>query len=375
MSAVLFVILGICLFWGAKICKRKEWNEDVLSFAQTKSFLGFCALIIILHHCSHKTCAPWLIPFRIVHGLDFFVFAGYLCVAVFFFCSGYGMYTAFSQKEGFFKGYHKRIIKILIPAVVMWLAFYFVEKSKGMWIEKPIWINTYSYIWYIPALLYLYLIFYLSFHLIKNDKIRVATVIAGTFVYFVFSMFFSPGTWWYNTHHLFVAGIITARHKEKIISFFKKGYPFWVVISFVITYVGFVASNYYYPVMIALGFKADELSHFITELTGQVISAFSFVVFVMLIGMKIKVGNKFLLFLGSFTLEIYLVHPMFVELFAYAFIQDSARSLYHIRNPFLYALVVSVIALPLAFILNRVTGMIVNGKSKGSKNINLESKG
>ena len=56
------------------INQLKEWNEDVLSFAQTKSFLGFCALIIILHHCSQRTCAPWLPEFRIVHGLDDFVF-------------------------------------------------------------------------------------------------------------------------------------------------------------------------------------------------------------------------------------------------------------------------------------------------------------
>lgn len=84
MCWLLIAILALCLFVGAKISKRKQWNEDVLSYEQTKSFLGFCALIIILHHCALRTCASWLAANRIVHGLDAFVFLGYLCVAVFF---------------------------------------------------------------------------------------------------------------------------------------------------------------------------------------------------------------------------------------------------------------------------------------------------
>ena len=198
MKYLLYAILAVCLFWGAKICKKKEWNEDVLSFAQTKSFLGFCALIILLHHCAQRTCAPWLAPARIVHGLDAFVYLGYLCVAVFFFCSGYGMYIA-SRKEGFFKGYYKRILKVLLPAVV---------------------------------------------------------------------------------------------------------------------------------------------------------------IFVMLIGMKIRIGNKVLLFLGTFTLEIYLVHPLFVQLFGFAFVQDRVKPLYHIQNPFLYVAAVTVISIPLAYLLHRAVALM-----------------
>lgn len=358
MRYLLYAILAVCLFWGAKICKKDEWNEDVLSYAQTKSFLGFCSLIILLHHCSHRTCAPWLAPGRIVHGLDAFVFLGYLCVAAFFFCSGYGMYTGSRRKEGFFTGYYKRLLKILLPAVIMWICFFLIEKGKGMKIAQPIWINTYDYIWYIPAMIYLYLVFYLSFHLIKNEKAGMAAVMAASCIYFIVCMLFSPGTWWYNTAHLFAAGIMTARHREKIASFFRKGYRFWVVLSFVVTMAGFLLSNYYYAVITALGYRYQETAHGIAELTGQVISALSFVVLVVLIGMKIKVGNKALLFLGRFTLEIYLVHPLFVQLFGFAFIQDAVKPLYHIQDPFLYAAAVGVISIPIAYILHGMVAMV-----------------
>lgn len=240
----------------------------------------------------------------------------------------------------------------------MWICFFLIEKGKGMKIAQPIWINTYDYIWYIPAMIYLYLVFYLSFHLIKNEKAGMAAVMAASCIYFIVCMLFSPGTWWYNTAHLFAAGIMTARHREKIASFFRKGYRFWVVLSFVVTMAGFLLSNYYYAVITALGYRYQETAHGIAELTGQVISALSFVVFVVLIGMKIRVGNKALLFLGRFTLEIYLVHPLFVQLFGFAFIQDAVKPLYHIQDPFLYAAAVAVISIPIAYILHGMVAMV-----------------
>ena len=363
MKHLLYTLLAVCLFWGVKICDKKQWNENVFSYPQMKSFRGFCALIIILHHCSQRTCAPWLPQYRIVHGLDGFVYAGYLCVAVFFFCSGYGLYARSRRKEDFFVGYHKRIIQVLIPAVVMWLTFFMIEKGKGMRIEEPIWINTFDYIWYVPAMICQYLLFYLSFHLIHNERVGMATLSVGNSIYFILCLLFSPGTWWYNTPYLFTVGIITARHRDRIVSFFKKGYFFWVLLSLAVAIIGFMVAGYYYQVADILGLSYQRSVHDIVELMGQMISALSFVVFVMLVGMKIRIGNKVLLFLGGFTLEIYLVHPLFVQLLGFAFIQDRVRPLYHIRNPFLYAAVVMVLSIPIAYLLHRLTAKITGRRT------------
>ena len=94
MIAVWYVALAVLLFFGAKICKRGTWNEENMSFDRTKAFLGFCAVIIVFHHISQDTCASWLNPRYIRHGLDIFVTAGYPMVAMFFFCSGYGLYKS-----------------------------------------------------------------------------------------------------------------------------------------------------------------------------------------------------------------------------------------------------------------------------------------
>ncbi|MCR4692216.1 MAG: acyltransferase [Lachnospiraceae bacterium] len=353
LTYVYYPLLLLLLFWGAKVYKAGEWNEEVLSFDHTKAFLGFCAILIMFHHISQQTCAPWLSPIWIRHGFDPFVFVGHLCVAVFFFCSGYGMYTGSKKKEDFFRHYFtKRILPILIPAFVMWMIFYSIEKSQGMKIPAPVWVNAYQYIWYIPAILYLYGAFYLSFRRIKKEWLSFLLLLIATIVYAVLCPIFGAGTWWYNTHHLFIIGALVAKHKEAVLRFFKKGYLFWTVLFFLITAVFFWASNYYEQLIGLMHRPYNEMEHYFVELTGQSISSISVVFFLLLIGMKIRIGNRVLSFLGTFTLELYLVHPLFVQIFDHRFVFDGGKPLYYIKNPALYALAVILPAIPLAFFLH-----------------------
>ena len=87
-----------------------------MSLSQTKELQGFTAVCIVFHHLGQKTCAPWLNPKYIVHGLDFFVPIGYLLVAVFLFCSGYGMYKSYHTKENYLEGFFARRFMPLILA-------------------------------------------------------------------------------------------------------------------------------------------------------------------------------------------------------------------------------------------------------------------
>ena len=85
MIIIWYVLLIALLFGGAKLCKKKTWNEENMSFYQTKCYLGFCAVIIVFHHISQDTCASWLNPRFIRHGLDIFLAAGYPMVGMFLF--------------------------------------------------------------------------------------------------------------------------------------------------------------------------------------------------------------------------------------------------------------------------------------------------
>ncbi len=351
---IYYPLLVVLLFAGARLMKKGEWNDEVLSFDRTKAFLGFAALVIIFHHLSHKTCASWLKPFVIRHGFDAFVYLGYLCVAVFFFCSGYGMYTSSRKKEGFFDSYlRRRILPIFCPALVMWLVFFITQKIRKVHIDKPFIINVDPHEWYIPAILYCYVFFLICFHLIKNEKRGMALLWVSAVAYIAAMVLMGFGTWWYNTILLFPVGVNFARNYEKRMGRLKEKYPLRILISLLITAAAFTAANYYPYMVLNAGKPYNPKVHALLEGPGQMISACFFVYLMLLLGMKIKIGNRVLAFLGWCTLEIYLVHTYFVEIFAYAFMNPGTRAVFFIKDPFLYGLAVLVPSIPLAWGLKK----------------------
>ena len=88
------------------------------------------------------------------------------------------------------------------------------------------------------------------------------------------------------------------------------------------------------------------------------ISAYAFAILVLLIGLKIRIGNPVLKFLGGFTLETYLVHPLFIQAFSFAFVMDNAKPVLYIQNQFLYILATIILSLPIAFGLNRLMRLL-----------------
>ncbi|MBO4346650.1 MAG: hypothetical protein J5840_03330, partial [Lachnospiraceae bacterium] len=74
---LIYPLLAFVLFAGAKISKKKEWNEDAFSLRQMKALQGFAAICIMLHHVGQKTCASWINPIYIRNGLNVFVPIGY----------------------------------------------------------------------------------------------------------------------------------------------------------------------------------------------------------------------------------------------------------------------------------------------------------
>lgn len=352
-----YPLLLILLFAGAKFVKKGEWNDEVLSLHQTKAFLGFAAILILFHHASQKTCADWMNPKYIRHGLDAFVYLGYLCVAAFLFCSGYGMRTA-CKKENFFKSYFKRrILPIIIPTAVVWLVFFIAEKIRGVEIYPPLWINVYDYIWFIPAILYMYALFYLCFHIIKADRMRMPLLWAGTVLYIILAVLFSPGSWWYNTIHLFAVGAGFAGKSQSRLDRLKKGYAAKLAAYILLTLIFFVAGNYY-PLIIGILRKPyNGILHKLLEAPSQMISAYTFVFMLIMLGMKIRIGNRILSFLGAMTLEFYLVHPFFVQIFAFAFIYEGNKPVFFIENPFLYVLAILIPSIPLAFLLKKLDSL------------------
>ena len=354
---VCYPLLGILLLSGACIYKRGEWNEEFMSLSQTKALQGFCAVCVMLHHIGQKTCASWLPGRVITHGLDVFVPVGYFFVGIFLFCSGYGLYKSYKEKTDYLQGFFERRFTVPVLGLVsVNFLFLFVRYQQGeavgfstpFHITGPLMSNGYA--WFIYALLLLYLLFYLAFRFCKKESAAISWIGLAVVLYIIHCDWWMYGNWWYNSVILFVVGLIFARHEEKSVTAVKKHYVAWLVAAAVSTAGFFVLSEY---VLKTEGLYGSAAIYSVVRwaiLISQMLAAWGFVWLVLLLGMKVRIGNKVLGFLGALTLEIYLVHGLFLQIFGY---KENLPGQFYIKSVPLLVLVIAVCTVITAFFLHQ----------------------
>ena len=365
----------LALFWGSKRFKKDEWNEEAFSLRQMKAIQGFATLCIMLHHCGQKVSASWIDKRFYKPGLDFFVPIGYILVTFFTFSSGYGLYKSFKTKENYLKNHFilKRIVPIVVLGYVINLIFLAVRYALGERItgEKLLWYLTGAKLcnpnsWYVYIIPLFYLCFYFAFRYIKSEKKALTVVLIFTIAYQLLGAsidhndWIMRGEWWYNSIHLFVVGIFFARHEEKIVGHIKKHHALYVILGIVSILAFTVFSEFCKSFFSYYGENWDasfKVSRRVICLISEILVSSSVVFTAYVTGLKLRIGNRFLAFMGAITLQFYLIHGLFVEMFCFAF-EGKYKSLYYIKNPALFVLVVFALGLPSAVILKKAEDLI-----------------
>ena len=380
--------LGLLLFFGAKSTGRGEWNEEYTSLKQTKILQGIAALGVALHHMAQKSCAPWHPAKYTVHGLDPFVPIGYMLVGVFLFCSGLGLYKSFRTKPDYLKGFFRR--RILPVIIAFYLSEFIYTGIRLLMGEKMTPVTILWYLsglhmanfnaWYAVVIVFFYLAFWAAFRFCKKEGTAIFLVFLFALGYTVLCAFIDHqndwwlrGEWWYNSIILFPLGLLFGKFEKRVTGFFRKGYWFWLLLSFAGVFLLFQQSEWlnnnawgYY------GEWGDPLKvpHRLMSAGLQWLVALFFTVFWFLLAMKVKPGNKALAWLGSVTLEFYLMHGVFVELFGYNFL-DISKSIIYIRSVPLYiaAVLACAVAATLLFrlVFRKIRGFVQakDGKPTG----------
>ncbi len=380
--------LALLIFFGARSAGKGAWNEEYTSLKQTRALQGITALGIALHHMAQKTCAPWLPRGLIVNGLNVFLYMGYMFVAVFLFCSGLGLYKSYKTKPDYLKGFFRRRI---LPVVV---AFYLSEwlytvirllSGERMDLTKVLWYLSGLHManvnsWYVIVIPFFYMVFWAAFRFCKREGTAIFWVFVFTLGYTVAGAFIDHqddwwmrGEWWYNSIILFPLGLLFGKHEKRVTGFLKKGYWFWLIVSFAAFFLLFQQSEWlinnrwgYY------GEWGDPLKvqHRLMSAGIQWLVAFVFVACGFLMMMKVRFGNKALAWLGTVTLDFYLIHGIFVELFGYNFL-DISKSIIYIRSVPLYiaAVLACAVAATLLFrlVFRKIRGLVQakDGKPAG----------
>lgn len=380
---LVYPILVVFLLVGVKVYGKGQWNEEFMSLKQTKALQGFTAVLIMLHHVGQKTCAHWLDHNMIRPGLELFVPYGYYFVGIFLFCSGYGLYKSFMTKDNYIQGFvKKRILPLIIAFYSAGFVFLIVRLLMHQKINVPMMIlyiigfampNPNS--WYVVAVPFFYLIFYLCFRKIKDEKKATCATCLGIALYMLFGTlirhndFWMCGEWWYNSAHFFPLGLLFARNEKKIIEGIKKHYGLFLIGGFILIFVldgvaklGENVFSYYYGEYSPAPYIQMVWRKWPT-LLGEMLGSSAFVFWVFIAMMKVKIGNKVMEFFGTITLEFYLIHGLFVELFGRSFC-GMGKSLYDIKNVALYALVVFVLGTISAVLFHQ--WMKLSGKLLGN---------
>ncbi len=336
-----------------KFGKKNQFNDGFTSLDVMKSVRGFAAMGVILHHISQE------FAFQESGVLTPFVNAGAYFVAVFFFCSGYGLIKSFDSKKDYLKGFiKKRIVKsIVVPFyvdVLLYGLFTFLVKihlEKAQWVTNLLGITMMNvYAWFPIVLSLLYLVFFLSFRFVKNRKacfviIGVFTVLMGigacinghmawwagpanwwmddnfwetSFKWWMDEkIFWFQGEWWVNSAPAFLAGLIFATYENKIVPFFKKNYGSKFFVLILITLAAYGLNAYgqtRFGYWTEFNMRGPEIDKKILTYFCQIPLMFIFPFTVFMFLMKYYVVNPVSRFFGKYSLHTYLMNLMALTL-------------------------------------------------------------
>ena len=355
-----YFFLGGLLFWGMRRTPRGEWNVEYTSRDQTGALRGAAALGVMLHHMAQKTCAPWNPSAFIVHGLDIFLDVGYIFVSVFFFLNGLGLYKRLHVRQDYLEHFFRR--RVLPIAVAFYLSEWIclaVRLLMGERMETAdiLWNLTGLRManpnaWFMVTLPLFYLFFWLAFRFSKREGAAILKVFALVLAYTVGCAFVDHqnvwwirGEWWYNSVILFPVGLLYAKHEEKLTAAFKKRHTLWLCFSLALAAAAWLFSAWAVGAWGYYGENWDWLKvpHRLGSAFSQWLVCAAVLWPLLLFMMKCRIGNRALKWIGEMSLDLYLVHGTFAEMFGFDFM-GHVKSLPYIRSVPLYIAVVFLLS-------------------------------
>jgi peptidoglycan/LPS O-acetylase OafA/YrhL len=265
---------------------------------------GILALLIVVYHLSHNfQTSPLYIG--IIASCDGPV------VSTFFFLSGYGLVKSYQKKGRRYLDHFltKRLGKILPLFLILSAVFVIFPLNPTLSSaatlfgllrgETPL-----PYSWFIVAITYFYVAFYGSCRLSKSPNRLICNVAIATALYYAITVSLNWGGRWYSTSPAFLLGVVMAVHERKYL---------WLLVNRRVALVGL----YVALLLTSIAMQSHYFS-FIPQnaLMGRVLYftlvPISVMIAVNTLGM---VSNTLLRYLGNLSLDIYLLHGVFITLF------------------------------------------------------------
>lgn len=326
------LLLLILLFYQCK-CNRTDFYKDYLSKTNCNQYRGFFALMIVACHIANIFAANHLENPQLCKQL---ILSGNLSNAVFFFISGFGLVIQLKLRPNYLDGFlWKRLPKIALPFIAVLFLYYGI-----CWHNIPFHkiLNEFAHggtlnsnSWFIFAILYFYLIFYLSYrwtHTYLGGLIPLTLGVCA-YIYVLKNIWLFP-SWWYSSCVNFLLGALWGIGGHRILPTVQR----WYAAFFIGIWTLFYCVH----------------NGIIPSIPGTLpwsgwISSSLFTMGIMLLGMKIQFTSNVWQFLGNCSYEIYMIHGMMLSL---------CVSRYTLARPWVYVYCVFAATIAAAFLLHTI---------------------
>lgn len=270
--------------------------HEVMGREYTTSLKGLMALLVLFCHFSARIEHLWF-PFKFLRSI------GLPAVTVFLFTSGYvEIIQLRSKSDKYYDSFiSRKLIRIYLPWFISTILFAvmckvnsFPEILKGLFLFKTLYReNTYN--WFIIFIIFCYLVVFAYGFIYKkrtehDAKGLLIILFIASAIWLIACVYLRKSNNWYVNSFSFLLGAIFANYKEKTIELCK---PKSVLVC---SAIGAVAL-FVIPMVLP-----NSLRNFVWML-----DTIPVLVFVFSLSMHTKMSSRTLAFLGSISLEIFLV--------------------------------------------------------------------
>lgn len=338
---ILLAILFVILLYGAR---RQDFNPAYLSKAETDSWKGFFAVIILFSHMlsyMKGLSGPLDRSFAyIIHQ------TGQMMVVPFLFFSGYGILESYKTKEGYGRNFlRRRFLPVLVHFDIAVALFLITGLLTGATFPARNyilcwtgWESIGNSNWFVFVILMLYLCCSAAFPVSRGNSGKAAavtTVLALVLWAALKYIFPEKGSYWYNTIWSFPLGMAYSHFKKEMEGIIGsgKGASHNATLAIAATLLLFAICSVGTSNSILHDFKSCFFALLLTALS-----------------MKLAIGNKALSWLGRHCFSIYILQRLPMNLMSIHGINES--------RPYLFAAVSISTALLLAWGFTKLTDII-----------------
>lgn len=262
---------------------------------------GILAMLIVAYHLGQKYGASPMYLFTACSGP---------VVSTFFFISGYGLIKSYQKKGKRYLDHFlsNRLNKILPLFLLLTGIFIIFPLNPEVTTKEALLAFLYGETalpnsWFIIAIVYFYIAFYWSCKFSRSALGLIRNIAIATIFYFALTIALNFGGWWYSACPSFLFGILIATYEYKYLRLLTKYSVATIGLYIALVVASIVFQSHY--------FSYIPQNALIGRIAFFTLVPISVMISVNAMGM---VSNRFLRYLGNLSLDIYLIHGIFITL-------------------------------------------------------------